>query len=226
LADAARAGDIVGRLGGDVFAVVGRELSDERGAIDLAGRLRAIISATPYEVGAESIGVTATLGLATGAAGRSGADLLSRAEDMMRRSKAGGGVVRVATLGSCERAASQLRLRAGIGGALGRGEIQVAYQPIVDLGSGALAAFEALARWTSPQLGSVSPGEFIPVAERTGDIVAIGEWVLRQACSQVAEWRRESPDLTISVNLAPLQLQLRRGGRRCGRQRTQRPLRT
>jgi len=65
-----------------------------------------------------------------------------------------------------------------------------------------------LARWISPELGSVSPVDFVPVAERTGDIVKIGEWVLRAACSQLAEWRRNGAAIYIAVNLAPLQLEL------------------
>ncbi len=208
LAGAVRGGDIVGRFRGDVLAIVGRDMGDEQAALELAGRLRAAVSATPFAVDGHSIGVTATLGLATGTHGRSGADLLSRADDAMRRSKASGGGVRMAVDGTADLALAQLRLRAALGGALDRGEISVAYQPIVDLASGEPVGFEALARWTSPDLGTVSPADFIPVAERTGDIVAIGEWVLHEACAQVARWRREGAQLSISVNLAPLQLEL------------------
>jgi len=111
-------------------------------------------------------------------------------------------------MGTGEVAAAQLRLRAALRGAVGRGEMHVAYQPIVNLDSGAPVGYEALARWNSPELGSVSPVDFIPAAERTGEIVTIGEWVLRTACSQLAQWRSDGAELSISVNLASLQLEL------------------
>ena len=208
LAVEVRAGDTLGRLGGDVFAVVGRHIGDEGGALRLAGRLRAAVVDAPFDVDGQSFGVTATLGVAAGARDEPGADLLSRADDTMRRTKTDGGVARNAVDGCGEDAAAQLRLRAALGGALAREEISVVYQPIVDLATAAPIGFEALARWSSPELGSVSPTVFIPVAERTGDIVKIGEWVLRTACAQAAEWRREGSDLSIAVNLAPLQLEL------------------
>ncbi len=203
-----RTGDVVGRLGGDTFAVVGRYMGDERAALMLARRLRETLSSTSFEVDGHSVGVGASLGLGVGTPDTSGADLLSRADDSMRRAKSSGGVMKRSDHGSAQLAAAQLRLRGALGGALRRGEIHVAYQPIVDLGSGAPVGFEALARWTSPEIGSVAPVDFIPLAERTGDIVAIGEWVLRTACSQVAEWRRDGSELSVSVNIAPLQLEV------------------
>jgi EAL domain-containing protein (putative c-di-GMP-specific phosphodiesterase class I) len=198
----------LGRLGGDVFAIVGPDMGDESAAIKLAGRLRDAVRAAPFEVDGHSIGVAATLGLAIGSPDTSGADLLSRADDTMRHSKASGGAPRVVACGSGERAAAQLRLRGALTGALNHGEMEVAYQPIVDLGSGALVAFEALARWTNPALGPVAPADFIPLAERTGDIIKLGEWVLHTACSQLAQWRREATALSMSVNLSPRQLEL------------------
>lgn len=207
LADAIRAGDLLGRLGGDVFVVVGRDMGDEQAAITLAGRLRDAVSAAPFDVDGHSIGLTVTVGLATGTAHKPGADLLSRADDVMRRGKARGGVVSVAGTASGEFAASQLRMRAALSGALRRGEIEVAYQPIVALDSAAPVGFEALARWISPELGVVPPADFIPIAERAGDIIAIGESILHRACKQLAQWRRDAPELSISVNVAPLQLE-------------------
>jgi diguanylate cyclase (GGDEF)-like protein len=208
LAAQVRGGDAFGRLGGDVFAIVGTQMGDEGAAIRLAGRLRDAVFATPFDVAGHSVAVTATVGLAAGTPGNSGADLLSRADDTARRSKASGGAPRMTACGSGELAAAQLRLRTALSGALDRGEIHVAYQPIIDLDSGATIGFEALARWTSPELGTVAPADFVPVAERTGDIVKVGEWVLRTACSQLARWRRDEPQLSVSVNLAPIQLEL------------------
>ena len=103
--------------------------------------------------------------------------------------------------------ARRLRLRAALRGAVARGEITVAFQPIVELGSGVTAGFEALARWDHPDLGAVAPGDFIPVAEAGGEVVRIGEFVLRTACRQLARWRAESDqDLTVAVNVSPVQL--------------------
>jgi len=208
LAAEARAGDMLGRLGGDVFALLGRDMGDERAAIRFAGRLRAAVSNTWFDVDGHRVGVTATVGLAIGTAGKSGADLLQSARDAMRRGKASAGTVVTAVDGTGEIAAAQLRLRAALGGAVGRGEMHLAYQPIVALDSGAPVGYEALVRWNSPELGSVSPVDFIPVAEYTGEVVKIGEWVLRTACAQLAEWRRAGADVSVSVNLAPLQLEL------------------
>jgi EAL domain-containing protein (putative c-di-GMP-specific phosphodiesterase class I) len=88
-----------------------------------------------------------------------------------------------------------------------RGEVTVAFQPIVELSSGCTRGFEALARWNHPDLGCVTPGEFIPVAEASGEIVLIGEHVLRTACKQLARWRTQSgQDLQVTVNLSPVQL--------------------
>jgi diguanylate cyclase (GGDEF)-like protein len=208
LAAETRAGDMLGRLRGDVFAIVSPDMADEKAAIQLAGRLRSAVAAAPFEVAGQQVAVTATAGLATGGTAGGGADLLVRSEDSMRRGKAGGGAVRSVGSGPAERAVARLQLRAALAGALSRGELHLAYQPIVALQDGAPVAFEALVRWTSPELGEVSPAEFIPLAERSGDIVEIGEWVLRTACAQLALWRREQADLSMSVNLAPLQLEL------------------
>lgn len=208
LADKARANDVVGRFGADVFSIVAREVGGERDAILLATRMRTAISDTPFQIDGRIVSVTATVGVATGVPGKTGADLLASADDAMRRGKASGGTVLTAVNGTAKLAAERLRLRAALTGAVGRGEMHVAYQAIVDLDSTAPVGFEALARWDSPELGSVSPVDFIPVAESTGDIVHIGEWVLRTACAQLAEWRRAGAELYVSVNLAPLQLEL------------------
>lgn len=102
-----------------------------------------------------------------------------------------------------------LRLEIDLRGAIAREELHVMYQPIVELESGRLAGFEALVRWNHPQHGQVSPAVFIPIAEEPGDIVAIGEWVLRQACSDFRDLRaaRRSPNsLFVSVNVSTRQL--------------------
>jgi EAL domain-containing protein (putative c-di-GMP-specific phosphodiesterase class I) len=102
--------------------------------------------------------------------------------------------------------ARELRLETDLHGALGRGEIAVHYQPQLDLVTGRLAAVEALVRWVHPELGSVPPDVFVPLAEASGLIGDIGAHVLREACSTVARWRREGEDLDVAVNVSPLQL--------------------
>lgn len=208
LSTAVRARDLVGRLSGDVFAVVGGDMADEAAAMRFAGRLRDTVSKIAFEIDGQRIGVTASVGLTAARRGTSGIDLIACAGTAMRRAKSGLAAVRTTIDDTADVAAAQLRLRAALGGAVGRGEMHIAYQPIVDLQSGQHVGFEALARWINPVLGSVSPTVFIPAAERTGDIVRIGEWVLRDACAQLARWRRDGAELYMSVNVSPLQLEL------------------
>jgi EAL domain-containing protein (putative c-di-GMP-specific phosphodiesterase class I) len=104
-----------------------------------------------------------------------------------------------------------VQIEAGLRLAVERGELTVLYQPIVDLENGQMSSVEALLRWQHPELGSVSPAEFIPIAEDSGHIVAIGEWVLRQACLQWARWQQQDAAAApagMSVNLSRVQMQL------------------
>jgi EAL domain-containing protein (putative c-di-GMP-specific phosphodiesterase class I) len=110
-----------------------------------------------------------------------------------------------------DRLTRALRIEAGLRLALKRQELTVLYQPIVDLGSGSMVSVEALLRWDHPELGKLSPDEFIPIAEETGLIVPIGEWVLRQSCLQWARWQREDASIapaSVSVNLSRRQMVL------------------
>jgi diguanylate cyclase (GGDEF)-like protein len=200
--------DVFGRLRGDIFTVIAPEVRDEAEALGMAGRIRDALSAQPLEVGGEPLSVSVTIGIATGRAGDHGSDLMSEAANAMREAKNHHGRVRVAEAGGSDQAAMQLQLRQALGGALSRGEFGVAYQPIVELESGKVRGFEALARWTRPDLGPVSPVDFIPVAELTADIIPIGEWVIEQAASQLAAWRADGhPELWVTVNVSPLQLE-------------------
>jgi EAL domain-containing protein (putative c-di-GMP-specific phosphodiesterase class I) len=106
------------------------------------------------------------------------------------------------------RSIERLELEGGLRHALARKEMQLVYQPEVSLETGRIMAVEALLRWHHPEHGVISPAKFIPIAEQSGLIVPIGEWVLREACRTAAEWRRETgvDDLTIAVNLSPRQL--------------------
>lgn len=193
LTGAAGDSDLIGRLEGDTFVVVAGDISDERVALAQAALFGSRVGEQPFEVDGLTIGVTATVGIATGMTDVSGADLLAHSDASIRRSKSSGGVVQVAPWGSTGSAAAQLQLRSALRGAVDRGEIHVAYQPIVALDSARPVSFEALARWNSPELGAISPADFVPVAERSGEIVRIGEWMLHAACAQLARWRARAP---------------------------------
>jgi EAL domain-containing protein (putative c-di-GMP-specific phosphodiesterase class I) len=100
-------------------------------------------------------------------------------------------------------------LERDLGGALGRGELRLVYQPVLDLASGRPASVEALLRWQHPEFGAIPPSEFVPVAEDCGLIVPLGEWALREACRQLGEWRRRDPGAapaSVAVNVSRLQL--------------------
>jgi diguanylate cyclase (GGDEF)-like protein len=207
------AGDILGRLEGDVFAILRPCVGDELEALELAHRIRAAIGEEPVAVRGDRLSVSATVGLATATATATadvnggGATLLTRAAEAMRLAKRRRDQVVVAASETAARSAARLRVRGALTGAVARGEIGVAFQPIVELSTGATRGFEALARWVHPQLGSIPPAEFVPVAEANGEIVRLGEHVLRVACHQLARWRAHSDrELQVTVNFSPVQL--------------------
>ena len=206
LAAAAPAGALVARMGGDEFAL----LLTDAGADDiravaasLAGALAAPVAAGGHEL---------YVGIAIGLAGGSGVDpveVLRQAEAAMYAAKHTGEPVRRWSPVLDERAGAHVRLGAEIRAALDTGQFRVVYQPIVELPSGRVAAVEALVRWEHPERGMVSPAEFVPVAERNGLIVELGEWILRTACQRLATWRHTLGDAApdrVSVNVSARQL--------------------
>lgn len=208
LASLMRSHDVLGRLRSDIFTVLVNDVDDEHGALALAGRIRAGLSASPLAIAGERLSVSATIGIAIAKDRSRGADLISEAANAMRQAKRHHTRTQIAEDGWGERAAAQLQLREALHHALRRGELNIAFQPIVELESGRVRAYEALARWSHPTLGDIPPAGFIPAAEATADIIPIGEWILEQACSQLARWRKAGADaLQVTVNLAPLQLE-------------------
>jgi diguanylate cyclase (GGDEF)-like protein len=201
---AVREGDLVCRLGGDEFVVVLTSPEGERDAEPLAERLLATLTEPlPLSVGA--VDVTASIGIAH-ADGRSSTEVLRDADTAMYRAKESGrNRYAVFDLLLRERIQRRVTLEGEFRGALGNGQLAVHYQPLVDLATDRIDGFEALMRWTHPELGSVSPVEFIPVAEDTGMIVAAGAWLLEEAAAQTHTWRAARP-LHVSVNLAVRQL--------------------
>jgi len=195
--------DTVARLGGDEFAVVQIGRSDETAARSLAGRLVEVISA-PYEIDDHQIVIGVSIGISLSPQDGSNPDeLLKNADLALYRAKADGrGTYRFFETGMDARAQARRLLEMDLRAALQRDEFQVYYQPIRDVASGRVVAFEALLRWHHPQRGLIAPISFIPLAEETGLIVQLGEFVLRSACTDAATW---PDDVDVAVNLSPVQ---------------------
>jgi diguanylate cyclase (GGDEF)-like protein/PAS domain S-box-containing protein len=213
--DAEGPGHFAARFGGDEFVFVATGIRTQRAATAIADRLQLALS-EPYVIQAQPFQSTVSIGLALGGPTLSRPhELLRSADTAMYEAKRSGGGVTVAFNNAMHSKLSRsLVIEAGLRLALQRGELGLVYQPIVDLGTGAMSSVEALLRWHHPSLGAVSPDEFIPIAEETGLIVPIGEWVTREACKQWQEWQRldavRAPAV-VSVNLSRRQLALGRG---------------
>ena len=202
-----RAGDVLARLGGDEFAVLLPEVTRDADALQVAAAIHDAVANRFLLTGGEAqIGVS--IGVAFSAATTSGADVLRNADTAMYRAKALGKgrteqfepLMRVDLLNRLE-LEEQLRL------AVDARALTVAFQPIVDLSSGVIDGFEALARWTHPTLGSIPPDVFIPMAERLGVIAALDDHILVTAHAQMRRlMQRTGISLTLSVNIAPSQV--------------------
>jgi diguanylate cyclase (GGDEF)-like protein/PAS domain S-box-containing protein len=205
-----RPGDTLARLGGDEFTVVLDEIGNEADATGVAERIHAELAA-PIEVNGFEVFTTVSVGIALSSAGYDcPEDMLRDADTAMYRAKAAGRARHQVFGGDMhQRAMSSLQIETDLRRALERGEIVPHYQPIVDLETGGVVAFEALARWQHPTRGMVPPDLFIPVAEETGLVGPIGEWMLAEACRQAREWQRKYPAwaaLEMSVNISARQL--------------------
>jgi diguanylate cyclase (GGDEF)-like protein len=206
-----RASDTLARLGGDEFTVL-----LEVGLPDAAATAAAVAErmlqafAAPFTLGGHEVYVTVTIGIALSSTGTS-EDLLRDADIAMYRAKSlGKHRYEFFESGDREAPTRLLQLESGLRRAADRSEFTIAYQPIISLTDGRLTGFEALARWEHPELGPISPEEFIPVAEETGLICPLGEWILREACAQTRRWQEAFPAhaaLCVSVNVSVKQLQ-------------------
>ncbi len=207
-----RASDTVARLGGDEFVVLLPELEVGRPVDSVENVARKMLAAIskPLLIAGQELRITASIGISTFP--EHGADeksLMKNADVAMYQAKEGGKnnfhfYSEQLDINSFERLAMESSLRR----AIERNELEVYYQPKKNLQTGAVSGMEALIRWNHPDLGMVSPVQFIPVAEETGLIVPIGRWVLRNACQQVVQWTQEGlPDLKLAVNLSPRQFQ-------------------
>ena len=201
-----RPGDTIARVGGDEFTVLLEDLQDESEAIEIAHRIKKELSA-PFIFDAREVFTTVSIGIAPGSSVyTSPAEIMRDADTAMYRAKLmGKNRYEIYDQAMHEVAVDLLQMETDLRHALERNEFYIHYQPIVNLDTFRLCGFEALVRWRHPERGLVSPLDFIPVAEDTGQIIAIGQWVLYEACKQMQKWQRrygmEHP-LFISVNLS------------------------
>ncbi|HEY0270737.1 MAG TPA: EAL domain-containing protein [Sphingomonas sp.] len=199
-----RQGDVCGRLGGDEFAVVIKDASDRDRVELLAERIVATLSA-PYEIEDQRLHIGASVGSATSPRDGRAVEMLMRNADLAlyRAKDDGRGVHRRYEPQLHAHAEQRRSIELCLREALERGELRLVYQPIVEATHGKLVGFEALLRWDHPELGTVSPDTFIPIAEEARLIGRIGDWVMHTACRDAATW----PDgVRVSVNMAAAQL--------------------
>jgi diguanylate cyclase (GGDEF)-like protein/PAS domain S-box-containing protein len=204
LRECVRDGDTVARLGGDEFAVVqARDVLQASDIASLASRVVEVVGA-PYEIDGQQVIVGTSIGISVAPADGSDPDqLLKNADIALYRAKAEcRGNYRFFEPGMDARAQARRLLEIDLRAALFRGEFEIYYQPIHDLKTDQIICFEALVRWNHPLRGPTPPADFIPLAEETGLIVPIGNWVLRKACTDAAGW---SQDVRVAVNLSPAQ---------------------
>jgi diguanylate cyclase (GGDEF)-like protein len=206
----ARTGATVARLAGDEFVVLCEDLTSERDAVRVAERIAGEVAA-PFEVDGDELAVSASIGIAVSCGRALSPEQLIRDADlaMYRAKDAGRDRYEVFDAPMRTRVLERIELERDLRKALDRGELQLHYQPLVSLCDGSIVGTEALLRWNHPDRGFVPPLEFVPIAEVSGLIVPIGEWVLETACRQLADWREADacrPDFSMAVNLSPKQL--------------------
>lgn len=204
LTEAVRSGEFVARVGGDEFVAVKQGIDDDQEALDFAHRLNACVT-VPVVRHDRAFSVGASLGVSLYPGDADGADELIGVADlaMYRAKRQAGRKICFYDQSMDEARRSRSALAMELLGAMDRRELALYYQPQFSIVSGDPIGFEALLRWNHPSRGLVLPGEFIPIAEETGSILAIGEWVLRTACAEAAGWQKP---LKLSVNIAGAQL--------------------
>jgi diguanylate cyclase (GGDEF)-like protein len=208
LSDAVRPADTVGRFGGDEFVVLCEDVTDEPMALRIAGRLARVFS-DPFSLEGDDVHLaSASIGVVLRDGSQDNPEELLRDADaaMYRAKERGRSRVELFDTGMRARAIGRLQTEGDLRRALERDELRVVYQPIVALGDGVIRGFEALVRWEHPERGLLSPAQFIPVAEESGMIVALGRVVLEQACRQSAQWSALHGPVPVHVNLSARQV--------------------
>ncbi|MCQ9423646.1 EAL domain-containing protein [Pseudomonas sp. LJDD11] len=208
LSECTRESDLVARLGGDEFAILQLEMGDPANAAALAMKLNSRLM-QPYHLDGHDLYVSSSIGISTYAPGCASAEsLLSQADMALYRSKeTGRNRYHFHSEDINEEVSSRITLIAELKQALIREELELYYLPEIDLQTGAILGMEALLRWHHPVRGLLDAGEFVSAAEKAGTIVAVGQWVLNQACKQMREWQqRQIAPPVISINLSLTQL--------------------
>ncbi len=205
-----RSMDTVSRVGGDEFVVLLEEVESEDEVRAILSRLMEAVRA-PVSIGPRTVRVTGSFGVVMGGPSFESADeILRNANIAMHYARQqGGGNSAFFDPSMLEKAMHLMHIEMDLYRALEREEFFLVYQPIVHIGTRRISGFEALVRWNHPENGAVSPAEFIPVSEGTGQIMHIGRWVLMEACHTMARWRSRFPEfseMTVSVNLSARQL--------------------
>ncbi len=201
--------DTICRLSGDEFLVVVEDLQDSE-EVDIVARRIQFGFSQPVYIQGRSLSVSGCMGISTYPSDGVDVKTLMKKADLALKSAKGRGRGAFQFFSEDMEAKNQqkMQIETGLHHAIDNGELFLVYQPLLDSWSGEVASIEALLRWTSPDLGLMSPLSFIPIAERTGLIVEIGEWVLRTACRQNYEWQQHGlPPVPISVNISVRQLQ-------------------
>ena len=201
--ESVRESDLVGRLGGDEFAIVAEDINAPEDAMRLARRVCTALGES-YHVNGHELTISASIGIALGPVDGEPSDALLKNADLAlyRAKEDGRNTFRFFEPAMDAALQKRRRLEADLRAALRKNQLYLDYQPQFDLETGRLTGYEALVRWWHPTEGEISPTTFIPIAEETGLIVPLGEWILRTACSYATTWPL---DTNLAVNLSPAQ---------------------
>src|SRR4029077_10197098 len=196
-------GDLAARVGGDEFALILASNVTPNEASDFASRLIEVLSDS-YEIDGIEVVIGASIGIALSPGDGATCEELMRNADMaLYRAKSDGRGAHRFFEREMDRLAQKRReMEVDLRRAFANGEFELHYQPLVNIAADRISGFESLLRWRHPEKGMISPADFIPVAEDIGLIVAMGEWVLREACAEAAKWPAE---VKVAVNLSPVQ---------------------
>ncbi len=202
--------DVVARLGGDEFAILLKSIKQIEEAIEIANLIQEKLK-LPINIAGNEVFASTSIGIASSQQGYDNIeDFLRDADTAMYRTKAlGKAGYTLFNRTMHEESLERLHLEQDLRQAIDRGQLEVFYQPIVELKNQKIIGFEALLRWNHPEKGTISPGKFIPIAEETGLIVTIGCWVIEQVANQISIWQNRylsARDIFVSVNVSPLQL--------------------